>query len=345
MFRLDKMFSSAGMKEGEEVGDEGLTFGHWREQRQLGAEVMRLREVVERMAGEAGFGRPPQVKAEATNARGTVAMGASDAATDQSENVNKHGAARAAADTGAVRAVKTPKFNGKVSWEAFSAQFELLATAHKWPNDIKALELAMCLTDDAVDCLMLLDPKDRGDYEALVGALQRRFGRFGGVDLLRAELNNRHRRPGEPLRQLANEIESLTRRAYGSMPPTVQSELARDRFVQALSPAELRVEVQLTHPSTLLEALERASEREAVRAHINTAGHEHAGPAVRAAAAETSTPAWAAELTELVRATTLGTPRRPDRNPRRCWGCGDAGHLLRHCPAVRGHQGNGTGSG
>lgn len=42
--------------------------------------------------------------------------------------------------------------------------------------DTRALQLALCLTDDALSCLLLLSPEERRDYGALVGALQRRFG-------------------------------------------------------------------------------------------------------------------------------------------------------------------------
>ena len=42
-----------------------------------------------------------------------------------------------------------------------------------------------------------------------------------------------------------------------SMPPSVQSELARDQFIQAPSPTELRIQIQLAHPESLQIALER----------------------------------------------------------------------------------------
>ncbi|KAJ8361687.1 hypothetical protein AAFF_G00431990 [Aldrovandia affinis] len=109
--------------------------------------------------------------------------------------------------------VKTPKFSGKTDWEAFHAQFELLARAEGWSTADKALQLAMCLTDDALPCLLLLSPEDRNRYEALVGALQRRFGQCLESGVLRNELSYRSRMPGESLRLLANDIESLTRRA------------------------------------------------------------------------------------------------------------------------------------
>ena len=107
--------------------------------------------------------------------------------------------------------IKTPRYTGKADWEAFHAQFELLADAAGWSVKVKALQLAMCLADEALSCLLLLSPEDRGDYVALVGALQRRFGLCVEPGLLRSELCNRRRKPGETLRALANDIEGLSR--------------------------------------------------------------------------------------------------------------------------------------
>ena len=44
---------------------------------------------------------------------------------------------------------KTPKYSGKADWQVFHAQFELLSQAAVWSEDDKALQLALCLTDDA----------------------------------------------------------------------------------------------------------------------------------------------------------------------------------------------------
>lgn len=212
--------------------------------------------------------------------------------------------------------------------------------------DNKALQLALCLTDDALSCLLLLSPRDRQDYGALVGALQRRFGQCVQPELLRNELNNRGRKTGEPLRVLANDIESLTRRAYAHMPPGVQSELARDQFIRALFPTELRVQVQLQHPQTLQAALEMAVERENVWGVAGASCQEKNSPAVRAAVGSPpleERPAWVDEVTGLLRAVSLQTARRTRPGPRVCWGCGRPGHLVRECPKSRQAQGNGSG--
>ena len=148
---------------------------------------------------------------------------------------------------------------------------------------------------------------------------------------------------------LANDIESLTRRAYAHMPPSVQCELARDQFIRALLPPELRVQVQLQHPSTLQTALEMAVEREIVWGVVAEVGQRGSYPARRAAVAaqgqaEEEKPAWVTEMTELIRAVSLQPSRirqRPDQ--RVCWGCGQPGHLVRDCPTPRAGPGNATG--
>lgn len=242
--------------------------------------------------------------------------------------------------------MKTPRYDGRADWEAFHAQFELLAQASKWTAEVKALQLAMCLTGDALSSLLLLSPEDRCDYNELVGALRRRFGSCRAASLLRSELCSRQRRPGEPLRELANDVEGLVHRTYAHMPPAIRSELARDHFLQALLPPELRTQTLLGHPKSLQEALEVATEREMLCTGLPGTARD-GGPRVRTVnevALDTSTPAWAEELTQLVRAATLREDRDPRLDRRVCWGCGQPGHLVRRCPKAATRRGNGTGT-
>ena len=80
----------------------------------------------------------------------------------------------------------------KSNWEAFHAQFELAAQASGWSREVvKAPKLALFLTEIALVRLLLLSPKERQDYEALTGALQRHFGKC----VLRSERCDRRRKP------------------------------------------------------------------------------------------------------------------------------------------------------
>lgn len=72
-------------------------------------------------------------------------------------------------------AIKTPRYNGKADWEAYHAQSALLAHTGGWTAEQKDLHLAMCLTGDALTCLTLLSPGERGNNEALVVVLKWRL--------------------------------------------------------------------------------------------------------------------------------------------------------------------------
>lgn len=193
-------------------------------------------------------------------------------------------------------------------------------------------------------CLLLLSPEQRSDYAALVGALKRRFGSCTAASLLRSELCSRQQRPGEPLRELANDIEG--HRTYAHMPSDIQSELARDHFLQALLPADLRTQTLLAHPNSLLQALELATERETLCAGFQRTVPDNS-PRVRAAYGtelNEAAPAWVEELTQLVRAATLQNDCQSRRDTKTCWGCGQPGHHIRQYPELSGKQGKGPGT-
>lgn len=84
------------------------------------------------------------------------------------------------------------------------------------------------------------------------------------------------------------------------MPPSVRSELARDQFLQALSPVDLRTHTQLSHPWTLQEALEIFIERELMWAG---AADSHLAPQPTGKSGEK--PAWVYKLTKLIRAVSV----------------------------------------
>lgn len=99
-------------------------------------------------------------------------------------------------------ATRLARYDGKTEWEAFHAPMELFAQAGKWTIEVKDWQCALVVTSPSN--LPLLNPDDRSDCGALVGALKRRFRQCLAASLLHSELCSRQRRPGEPLRDLAN---------------------------------------------------------------------------------------------------------------------------------------------
>lgn len=132
------------------------------------------------------------------------------------------------------------------------------------------------------------------------------------------------------------------------MPAEIQSELARDQFIRAIYPRELRMQTQLAHPHTLQEALELAVEQKAVGAALE-GKHTGIDHVVRDALGSPAPekPAWATEMTGFIRAVLLQRLRcdtRPSRGPPVCWSCNQVGHISVRCPRRTTDQGNDLGS-
>uniref|UniRef100_A0AAV2KIM1 Integrase catalytic domain-containing protein n=1 Tax=Knipowitschia caucasica TaxID=637954 RepID=A0AAV2KIM1_KNICA len=252
-------------------------------------------------------------------------------AREPSLDVNKDGGARPLIATGSM----TLRFSGSGNLEAYLAQFELLAATVGWSGQMKAVQLALFLTEEAATCLLLLSPDERQDYAMLVGVLQRRFGVLNLKDSMRCEFKNRVRQPGESLHSLAHEIESLGRRAYSTLQSVIQSELVRDQFVHALTPVELRLHVQLIRPVSLSQALKLALERETA-----FGASKRTELMVTAASKVEYKPALAEELIHAVKNLAVrpkgADTQSPSNLPPSCWRCGKPGDTLRCCPEAKG---------
>ena len=179
-----------------------------------------------------------------------------------------------------IQGARLPRFDGTVKWRSFLTQFELAAAAAKWGEEEKALQLSLCLHGDALEVLGQRGTTDRCDYTSLVKMLTRRFDDSAGLHVLRTEFGLRRRRPAEPLTALATDVERLAHRIYADSPAEFAARLALDKFLEALSPDDLREYTVLQHPATLDEALSIAREKEALRASIGT--HSSSGRAASA---------------------------------------------------------------
>lgn len=223
---------------------------------------------------------------------------------------------------------KPAEFDGRVAWEAYLAQFELLATAQGWDDDERALQLVSCLRGPAVEVLGHLTPGQRVVYPSVVEALRRKYGQHQQVEVYRAKLKKRVRNHGEPLPQLAQELETLVRKAYPTAPEDMVVVLARDHFVDALQHQQLQIYVKQAHPRDLQEALARAVELEAF---LHTTG----------STSDPSEPHYGGKATDLPhqvrawRTQTRGTaPTREVTSEEfkgTCWGCGQRGHKKNSC--------------
>ena len=155
---------------------------------------------------------------------------------------------------------KPNKYDGQTSWEAYYAQFCIIAGMNGWDDAEKAAYLATSLQGSALQVLVNLSNDRRQDYQALVAALDSRFGTSHRTEISKVKLKNRVRQRDEGLPELAEDIERLARLAYADAPPTLVDTLARDQLVDCLPDDDMRLRQE--RPQTLQRALELALELE-----------------------------------------------------------------------------------
>ncbi|KAG7160486.1 Gag-Pol polyprotein-like 1, partial [Homarus americanus] len=120
---------------------------------------------------------------------------------------------------------KPVEFDGKVSWEAYQAQFELLAEQNGWDDKQCAVQLATSLKGVTMD-----------QPVAMSRAKQLHVtGKGNGT-------------------KLAQDPKSMAHRAYPGASPGLLAVLLRDQFVDALDSSLLKIQVRSSLPSFRTES-------------------------------------------------------------------------------------------
>ncbi|KAK3895061.1 hypothetical protein Pcinc_001229 [Petrolisthes cinctipes] len=157
---------------------------------------------------------------------------------------------------------KPQEFDGKDSWETYRVQFELLANQNGWDDRQRAVQLATSLKGASMEILVQLSVEERNSYRSLVEVLERRYGTIYQTEVYRARFRSRVRARGEPLQQLAHDLESMAQKAYPGAAPNMLVIFLMDQFIDALDTVELKVKVKQAQPRNMQEAIARALEFE-----------------------------------------------------------------------------------
>lgn len=234
---------------------------------------------------------------------------------------------------------KPSEFDGKVQWEAYFAQFELLAGAQGWDKSECALQLVASLRGAALEVLGHLTSRQRTDYHSVVEALRRKFGNYQQAEVYRARLKGRVRTKGESLPQLAQDIDTLVRRAYPTAPEDMVGELTTEYFVDALQNRELQLYVKQAHPKDMKEALARALELEAfTRTSVggwSTMMSSNSFPTPQFKARRAQVPEPPSSPSKKRQQQPSSGRSSPAGFRGTCWGCGQVGHMRSQCQRGR----------
>jgi hypothetical protein len=247
---------------------------------------------------------------------------------------------------------KPNMYDGQSSWEAYYAQFCIIANMNRWNDMEKAAFLATSLKGTALQVLVNLSSDRRQNVQALVGALSSRFGTSHRTEISKVRFRNRVRQRDEELPALAEDIERLARLAYTDAPAPIIETLARDQFVDSLPDDDMRLRLRQERPPTLQKALVLALELESFhlanrqhRVRISREAKVQVEPKQHGSASSPTDVASRMEAASKQIAQSMerlealmrdrGRPRSTKgREPRgsECWKCGAEGHFRKDCP-------------
>ena len=257
------------------------------------------------------------------------------------------------------------------SWDDWEEDFQDCATLNAWDDATRCHILGMRLQGPARDALRALSSDTKSKFSSLVAALRTRFLPANRLEIKRSTFRLRRQGPAESLLDFRNAVNGLSAQAFPAMDLTQRDLLARDQFLDGLLDPNLRLRVRNGAPTSLDDAVclaleahaaetaesRRRSQDLSISGDATAAPHSLVATATPASslmkAVETQTALLTSVLERLTRndasphpvyAIPSGLPstlRAPlPVSQRRCWDCGQFGHIRVNCPKFGGKHEN-----
>ncbi|GFW57352.1 retrovirus-related Pol polyprotein from transposon 412 [Trichonephila clavipes] len=234
--------------------------------------------------------------------------------------------------------IKLSTYDGKSSWQVYKTQFSIVADANQWDSQTKACQLAASLRADAADILQTLPETQRLDFDALVNALELRFGEKCVKDYSRLQLKSRQQKVSETLQELATDVERLSHLAFSDCPTEVREVLALQHFIDGVRDPEIQKALRMTDLKDLKGALVFAMKFEA--AQQATRKDRHPIRAVNESSNSSVERLERQMRSFMNRVESLMSQKADGKKTLKCWTCGREGHLQRSCRARQGADTN-----
>ncbi|XP_049318629.1 myosin-13-like isoform X2 [Bactrocera dorsalis] len=215
--------------------------------------------------------------------------------------------------------LKAPTFDGSIPFQIFKLQFEKTAMANNWNAADKVASLFVSLKGPAAEILQTIPDCERDNYEALMSAIERRYGSEHRKQIYQIELQNRGQKMNESLQEFATEIERLAHLANADAPVDYIERVKIQCFINGIRDVDTKRATYALPKRTFAETVSHALTQETASLLSK--------PAHKVQRVEMEQPALMEEILKTLK--TIAAPRVNTTG--RCFNCGKAGHLARNC--------------
>lgn len=146
------------------------------------------------------------------------------------------------------------RYNGKDDVEEYLVQFEITARYNHWTRDEMAMALLHALDGQARGVYNDLDDPASASYNQIKRALIKRFGLTSMAEVHEQALNRLKYVKGQNVRELAQQVTKLTRKAYPEINVKQRERFAIKSLLQALNDRDAIFYIKDKSPETIDEA-------------------------------------------------------------------------------------------
>ena len=249
------------------------------------------------------------------------------------------------------------------NWDTWIARFEARTSPL---SDTEKLHVLLGLLEgQALDVCGALSSKEQTDYNKVKSTLEAQFNTKVYELQAFSAFSQATRQPGESIQAFGDRLKSLAQWTYQKQAETNEQVIQTivNRFICGIQDPWLQRKLFVDRPKDLETAVKKVKElhrQQDVIASLTpgpgSVAASYGGPAPEHGAARGSSTQWErsavnnpqqpgryqqpASNSDTLRtrppaAPTTSQTSRPAREPRRCFGCGEMGHIRRFCPSSR----------
>jgi hypothetical protein len=154
--------------------------------------------------------------------------------------------------------IQIPNYSGDSDLSIFKRQCEIIALHNHWTDQILCIQIITKLKQKAAEILKLFPDIRHVTLRELWNALESRFGNELEADTARQQLSVYKQRKDQSFSHLSMEIQRLVFLAYPNGNEQIRDDIALEHFMRAINNQQLRFQVKLLAPQSILDAKNHA---------------------------------------------------------------------------------------